>query len=90
MLVRFQHLFGWLTGAFRSPADLILENRALRQQLLALHAQRPLPRLRSLDRLFCVTLQRLWSYIPPNGPAAIWVLRAQKKRLRMYKSGSRK
>jgi hypothetical protein len=41
MLVRFRHLFGWLTGVFRSPADLILENRALRQQLLALHAQRP-------------------------------------------------
>jgi len=61
MFVRFRHLFGWLTGVFRSPADLILENLALRQQLLALHAQRPRPQLGSLDRLFWVTLRRLWS-----------------------------
>jgi hypothetical protein len=41
MLARFRHPFGWLTGGvFRSRADLILENLALRQQLLALHAQR--------------------------------------------------
>src|SRR5215469_9988375 len=59
MLVRIRHLFGWLTGVFRSRADLILENLALRQQLLALHAQRPRPRLGSLDRLFWVTLRRL-------------------------------
>ena len=61
MLVRFRHLFGWRAGVFRSRADLILENLALRQQLLALHAQRPRPRLGSLDRLFWVTLRRLWS-----------------------------
>ena len=60
MLVRFRHLFGWRAGVFRSRADLILENLALRQQLLALHAQRPRPRLGSLDRLFWVTLRRLW------------------------------
>src|SRR5215831_8796940 len=45
MLVRFRHLFGWLPGVFRSRADVILENLALRQQLLAVHAQRPRPRL---------------------------------------------
>jgi hypothetical protein len=28
MLVRFRHLFGWLTGVFRSQEDLILENLA--------------------------------------------------------------
>jgi hypothetical protein len=33
MLVRFRHLFGWLTGVFRSREDVILENLALRQQL---------------------------------------------------------
>ena len=60
MLVRFRHLFGWRAGVFRSRADLILENLALRQQLLALHAQRSHPRLGSLDRLFWVTLRRLW------------------------------
>jgi len=41
MLVRVRHLFGWLTGVFRSPADLIPKNLALRQQLLSLQAQRP-------------------------------------------------
>ena len=58
--MRFRQLFGWLTGVFRSRADPILENLALRQQLLALHSQRPRPRLGSLDRLFWVTLRRLW------------------------------
>jgi hypothetical protein len=48
MLALFRHLFGWLTGVFRSHTDLILENLALRQQLLALHAQQPRPRLGSL------------------------------------------
>jgi len=38
-----------------------MENLALRQQLLALPAQRPRPRLGSLDRLFWVALRRLWS-----------------------------
>jgi hypothetical protein len=61
MLVRLRHLFGWRAGVFRPRADLILKNMALRQQLLALHAQRPRPRLGSLDRLFWVTLRRLWS-----------------------------
>ena len=61
MLARLRHLFGWLIEVFRSREDLILENLALRQQLLALHAQRPHPRLGSLDRLFWVTLRRLWS-----------------------------
>ena len=59
MLARFRHLLGWLTGVFRSRENLILENLALRQQLLALHAQRPRPRIGSLDRLFWVTLRRL-------------------------------
>jgi hypothetical protein len=61
MLARFRHLLEWLTAAFHSREELILENLALRQQLLALHAQRPRPRLGHLDRLFWVTLRRLWS-----------------------------
>jgi hypothetical protein len=32
MLVRLRHLFGWLAGVFRSRADLILKNLALRQR----------------------------------------------------------
>ena len=52
MIVLLRHFVGWLIGAFQSREDLILENLALRQQLLALHAKRPRPRLRSLDKLF--------------------------------------
>jgi len=32
---------GWMVSAFRARQDLVLENLALHQQLLALHAQRP-------------------------------------------------
>lgn len=38
MHVSLRHLFGWIVSAFGSREDLILENLALRQQLLALHA----------------------------------------------------
>jgi hypothetical protein len=40
VMIACRHLLGWLLSAFRSRHDLILENLALRQQLLALHAQR--------------------------------------------------
>jgi len=53
MFVRLQHLLGWVISVFRSREELLLENLALRQQLLALHAKRPRPRLSSVDRLFC-------------------------------------
>ena len=39
----------------------MLENLALRQQLLALHAKRPRRRLGSVDKLFWVALRKLWS-----------------------------
>jgi hypothetical protein len=41
MIASLRHFLGWMVGAFRSHEDLVLENLALRQQLLALHAQRP-------------------------------------------------
>ncbi len=41
MIVWLRHVLGWLRSAFCAREDLILENLALRQQLLALHAQRP-------------------------------------------------
>ena len=34
MIAWLRHLLGWLLGAFRSRQDLVLENLALRQQLL--------------------------------------------------------
>ena len=60
MLVLVRHLLGWLMAYFRSREELILENLALRQQLLSLHAKRPRPRPGILDRLFWVSLKRLW------------------------------
>jgi len=60
MFVRLHHLFGWFISVFRSREELLLENLALRQQLLALHAKRPRPRLSSVDRLFWVVLRRVW------------------------------
>jgi hypothetical protein len=37
-----RHLIGWIISASCSRQDLVLENLALRQQLRALHAKRPL------------------------------------------------
>ena len=56
-----RHLLGWAVSAFSSRENLILENLALRQQILALHAKRPRRRLRALHKLFWVVLRRLWS-----------------------------
>jgi hypothetical protein len=42
MIVSLRHFLGWLVSAFSSREDLVLENLALRRQLLALRAQRPL------------------------------------------------
>jgi hypothetical protein len=39
MFVPLQHLLGWVISVFRSREELLLENLALRQQLLALHAK---------------------------------------------------
>jgi hypothetical protein len=61
MIPLLRHFVGWLVGAFRSREDLMLENLALRQQLLALHAKRPRRRLGFVDKVFWVTLRKLWS-----------------------------
>ena len=61
MIVLLRHLFGWMVSAFSSREDLLLENLALRQQLLALHTKRPRRRLTVLDKLFWVTLRASWS-----------------------------
>ena len=56
-----RHFLGWIRAAFVSRADLILENLALRQQLLILHAQRPRHRLSARHKLFWVALRSFWS-----------------------------
>src|ERR1035437_4350095 len=60
MIVWLRHFLGWLRSAFCAREDLILENLALRQQLLALHAQCPRRRLTASHKLFWVVLRRLW------------------------------
>ena len=61
MIESLRDLLGWMISAFRSREDLVLENLALRQQLRALHAQRPRRRLTALHKLFWVALQTFWS-----------------------------
>jgi|ERR1035437_3751394 hypothetical protein len=61
MFARLRYLLGWILSVFRCREDLVLENVALRQQLQALHAKRPRPRLSVLDKLFWVALHRAWS-----------------------------
>src|SRR5215469_10547624 len=61
MIVWLRHLLGCLVSAFHFRQDLILENLALRQQLLALHAQRPRRRLTAPQKLFWVLLRRAWA-----------------------------
>ena len=61
MNVSLRHLLGWMVSVFRSRENLIIENLALRQQLLALHAQRPRRRLTALHKLFWVVLRTCWS-----------------------------
>jgi putative transposase len=56
-----RHLLGWTMIAFSSRQDLILENLALRQQILALHAKRPRRRLTTQHKLFWIVLRKLWS-----------------------------
>ena len=61
MIASLGHFLGWMVSAFRSREDLVLENLALRRQLLALHAQQPRRRLTALHKLFWVALRTFWS-----------------------------
>jgi transposase InsO family protein len=49
-----------IRAAIRSRSDLVIENIALRQQLAVFKAEKPRPRLTSLDRAFWVLLRRVW------------------------------
>jgi transposase InsO family protein len=61
MIRSLRHFLGWVVCAFRSRENLILENLALRQQLLALHTRRPRRRLSTMHKLFWIALRRLWT-----------------------------
>ena len=61
MFSSLQHGIGWILSTFGSRADLVLENLALRQQLLALHNTRSRRRLSAQHKLFWVLVRKLWS-----------------------------
>src|SRR5271168_2217557 len=61
MIVSLRHFLGWLVSSFSCRVDLVLDNLALRRQLLALHALRPRRRLTALHKLFWVALRMCWS-----------------------------
>jgi len=61
-MVRFVRLcFGMLVRLFRRRQSLLLENLALRQQLVMLKRRHPRPSLGLLDKLFWVIVRRVWS-----------------------------
>src|SRR5437588_12587737 len=61
MILCLRYFLGCMVSAFGSRQDLILENLALRQQLLALHASRPRRRLSAMQKLFWLMLRKLWA-----------------------------
>jgi len=52
---------GTISRLFRSRRTLLLENLALRQQLVVFKRRCPRPRLGSLEKLFWLTARRIWS-----------------------------
>jgi hypothetical protein len=60
MLRLILNVFHLVRSVFRSHSELAIENLALRQQLAVLKAKRPRPGLTLLDRIFWVSLRRLW------------------------------
>src|SRR5260370_4537554 len=53
--------FGMLVRFFRGRRSLLLENLALRQQLVALKRRHSRPSLGLFDKLFWVIARRVWS-----------------------------
>jgi hypothetical protein len=49
-----------LALSFRGHRELVLENLALRQQLIAMTRSNGRPRLPARDRLFWIALRRIW------------------------------
>src|ERR1700739_4139367 len=83
MILALRHLLGWMISAFRSREDLVLENLALHQQLLALHAQRPRSRLSALHKLFWVAPRTIWA----GGSTTAWSWRRDFWPVRCRKTG---
>ena len=76
----------FVVSALGRKRELILENAALRHQLLVLNRQSKAPRIENRDRLFWITLLRLW---PDWGGALslvqpVTVVRWHRKGFRAY------
>jgi hypothetical protein len=61
MIDAFVLLAGVILQLFHSRRRLLLENLALRQQLVALKRSHPRPRLSAFDKFFWVLTRRFWS-----------------------------
>jgi hypothetical protein len=53
--------YGMVVRLFRGRRSLLLENLALRQQLVALKRRHPRPSIDPFDKLFWVIARRAWS-----------------------------
>ena len=60
MLYLLRPLVVFFTRIYSSRRDLLLENLALRQQLVVLKQRYPRPQVSTSDKLFWVILRRLW------------------------------
>jgi hypothetical protein len=61
MLTLIRLCWGNVARLFCARRSLLLENLALRQQLVVFKRRRPRPMLNILDKLFWVTAHRIWS-----------------------------
>ncbi len=75
MLRLILNVFHLIRAVFRSRSELAIENLALRQQLAVLKAKGPRPRLTLIDRVFWISLRRLWSKWPKLDDALVIVKR---------------
>src|SRR4029453_15298005 len=62
-----------LALGLRGHRELVLENLALRQQLMAMKRANSRPRMQARDRLFWIALRRIWT----NWRTAIVVVRPE-------------
>ena len=60
MFIKLPLIHSIVAVVFKGRADLIAENMALRHQLSCLSDRKSRPRLRRVDRVFCVLLSRFW------------------------------
>jgi hypothetical protein len=85
MFPRIATVLGWFRRLGASRSDLLIENLALRQQLVILTTKRPRPRMGTADRFFWLTLRRIW----PRWKAALVIIQPDTV-VRWHREGFRK